>query len=249
MYLFYTSVLYKCNPKHNYMKTMKKSILFLATASFIITHLTSCKKEDSKDVNQDKIYAEYELLYDKNQDKTYASAVFKFSNVLGTNLQLSSPSEVKFGSDVIPYDATFAYYRKEYAGQINSGTFTFKDTDGKLYTNSVTLAKSITNPVIDTIKRTGAYTYTWIGDSVATKEVVGLTIGSNATPTNFQFFLQAAVSAKNLVLPLNQLNQLSIGQSWAQLDRQIETTTGNFGSAGGKLRGKYRAQNKNFYVK
>jgi hypothetical protein len=32
--------------------------------------LQSCKKENSSDVNQDKIYAEYELAYDENLDKT-----------------------------------------------------------------------------------------------------------------------------------------------------------------------------------
>src|SRR5262245_21459177 len=98
------------------MKTKLLKPIALLTILSTFMSLSSCKKEDSDDVNQDKIYAEYELFYDKNTDKTYASAVFKFSNALGTNLQLTSPSEVKFNSDVIPWDPVFSYYRKEYAG-------------------------------------------------------------------------------------------------------------------------------------
>jgi hypothetical protein len=230
------------------MKNLKLKLISTIITAVIV--LSSCGKEDSADVNQDKIYAEYELFYDKNNDKTYASAVFKFSNVTGTNLQLTAPSEIKFNGDVIPYDATFAYYRKEYAGIINSGTFTFKDTDGLTYTNPVSLAKIITNPVIDTIKRAnGAYTYTWVGDSVRQNELIGLTIGSVANPLDLEVFLQGAVSSKNFVLPLTQLNGLAIGNSYCQLDRQVETNAPSVTSAGGKIRGKYRAQNTTLYVK
>ena len=231
------------------MKTNKLPYTILGLAITLVSILSSCQKADSKDVNQDKIYVEYELFYDKNTDKTYASAIFKFNNSAGTQLQLTSPSEVKFNNDVIPYDPFFAYYRKEYAGQINSGTFNFKDKDGKIYSNTVNLAKLIGNPSIDTIKRVGSYVYSWLGDSLATNEFVGLTIGNNANAANFQVFLQYAVSSKNLVLPLNQLNQLPVGMSYCQLDRAIQTNASHVTSAGGLIRGKYRALNKNLYIK
>lgn len=228
------------------MKTVLKLSLLAITINLIFS---SCKKENSEDVNQDKIYAEYELFYDKNQDKTFASAIFKFSNNAGTQLELTSPSEIKFNSDVIPYDPTFAYYRKEYAGLVTSGTFSFKDKNGTVYTNAVSLSKIITNPTIDTIRRTGSYSYNWIGDSIIANETVGLVIGNNINTLNFQVFLQNTLNSKNLILPLNQLNQLPVGMSYTQLDRQIETNAAGVTSAGGKIRGKYRALNKNLYIK
>jgi hypothetical protein len=227
---------------------IKNKLLLLAI--IIMAIISSCEKEDSASVSQDKIYAEYELFYNKNEDKTYASAVFKFSNISGTQLQLSSPSEVKFNTDVIPFDGTLAYYRKEYAGLISSGTFTFKDKDGLIYTNLVRVAKVITNITIDTINRSnGAYTYTWVGDTVKTNEAVGLVIGNNANPFNFQFFRQAAINSTNFILPLTQLNQLPIGMSYSQLDRVIETNAPSVTSAGGLIRGKYRSLDKNLYIK
>lgn len=132
------------------MKTKSSSNLFPIFSFGIILLFTwilqSCTKENSSDVNQDKIYAEYELAYDENLDKTYASCVFKFSNAFGTNLQLSAPSEIKFGNDVLTFDPLLSYYRKEYAGLVTSGTFTFTDTAGVSYQNTVTLPSSISNP-------------------------------------------------------------------------------------------------------
>jgi hypothetical protein len=230
------------------MKTILKKLSIVSV--FGMSFFTSCEKPaDSKDVNQDKIYGEYELFYDKNTDKTYASAIFKFNSGVGTPLQLTAPSEIKFNSDLIPYDPIFGYYRKEYAGQINSGTFNFKDVNAVVYSNVVNLSKVINNPTIDTIRRTGAYTYTWVGDSVIQNELIGLTIGNVANPLNLQVFLQNTLNSKNIVLPLTQLNQLPVGMSYCQLDRQIEAAATGTTSAGGKIRGKYRGLNKNLYIK
>jgi major membrane immunogen (membrane-anchored lipoprotein) len=233
--------------KTNMKTSIKMKLMLLLT---LITLFSGCEKPaDSQDVNQDKIYGEYELFYDKNQDKTFASAWFKFNSSTGTPLQLSAPSEVKFNSDAIPYDPLFGYYRKEYAGQITTGTFNFKDTDGKVYSNTVNLAKAITNPSIDTIRRMGAYTYTFTGDSLIANELIGLTIGNTTNPANFQVFLQNTLNSKSIVLPLTQLNQLPVGMSYCQLDRQIEKAATSTTDAGGKIRGKYRGLNKNTYVK
>ena len=228
---------------------MKIQRSFLAILSFVLISFIfiSCEKEESKNVNQSRIYAEYELFYDINVDKTYASAVFKFSSVTGTQLQLSAPSTVKFNNEVIPYDPIFNYYRKEYAGKINAGTFVFTDAEGKNYTNQVSLAPAIANPTnLESITRNGSFTYTWVGDAVKANETVGLTIG---TVSNFQVFVQNTVASQNLVLPLTQLNQLPVGTVNCQLDRQVETNVTQGTDVGGKVRGKFRALNKSIEIK
>ena len=52
---------------------MKYPIL-LALAALI---MASCAKEDSSDVNQNKIYVDYEVFYNQNEDKTHAVARFQ----------------------------------------------------------------------------------------------------------------------------------------------------------------------------
>lgn len=231
------------------MKTKILKLQFIIPLVFIAAVITSCTKEESKDVSQDKIYAEYELFYDKNQDKTYASAIFKFSNVLGTQLQLTAPSEIKCNGDIIPYDPVFAYYRKEYAGMVTTGTFVFKDTDGKVYTNVISNIKTITNPVIDTISKSSSYTYTWVGDALATKESAAITVANAANGVYFQYFYQNTVGSTNFVMGASNLNNLPTGMAVCHLERTIEKAAGSVTSAGGKIRGKYKALNTNVYIK
>ncbi|MGQ0828848.1 MAG: hypothetical protein ACT4ON_10685 [Bacteroidota bacterium] len=231
------------------MKTYFFKLKFIISLVFIVTAVTSCKKEESKDVSQEKIYAEYELFYDKNQDKTYASAIFKFSNVLGTQLQLTAPSEVRCNGDIIPYDPVFAYYRKEYAGQVTTGTFVFKDTDGKSYTNVISNIKTIANPAVDTISKSSSYTYTWVGDALTANESAAITVSNTANGTQFQYFFQNTISSTNFVMGASNLNNLPTGMATCHLERTIETAASAVTSAGGKIRGKYKALNRNVYIK
>lgn len=225
---------------------LKSQFLSVIVVALLSVMLTSCAQEESKDVNPNKIYAEYELYYDANQDKTFASAVFKFSNSVGTNLKLSPPANIKFNGDELPYDPNFAYYRKEYSGKLTAGTFIYSDSLRKTYTNQVNLAPAIENPAVDTIKRTGSYTYTWIGEPVKANELVGLTIVVGAT---VQVFVQNTLNAQNIVLPLNQLNGLAIGEGNRAIDRTVEVPVVEGTSAGGKLRSKYRSLDKKVYIK
>jgi hypothetical protein len=261
--LFITTLrIAKCKSRRQ--KVMAGFLIFLRTKPYSMTTKTqitrfsfalllclvifnSCKKEDSQDVNQDKIYAEYELYYDKASDKTYASAIFKFSNVWGTNLQLTSPSEVKFNNDVIPYDPVFAYYRKEYAGLVTSGTFYFKDTDGTTYTNPVSNADVISFPAVDTIHNAGSYTFNWVGDSVLSNHWIELYMDGTAQ-NNAELFIQYTLNSKNFVLAANRLQNLGTGNAISSLTRVRETVAPAVTSAGGKIRGKYHAQNKTIYI-
>jgi len=69
---------------------MKKLVIILVG----VFCLTGCLSEESINVEQDRIWTYYELLYDANQDITYAIAQFKFGNGLGTFLKLSELSQV-----------------------------------------------------------------------------------------------------------------------------------------------------------
>jgi hypothetical protein len=233
------------------IKSISKPFLISSLAIILLFTgiLQSCTKEDSSDVNQDKIYAEYELFYDENTDKTYAACVFRFSNAFGTNLELSAPSEVKFGNDLLTFDPVLSYYRKEYAGLITSGTFTFADTLGSTYQNTITLPSPISNPNIDTIKRSlGSFTYAWVGSANPADSWTSVSINNTLNWANFQYFLQNNLGAENMVFGINQLNQLPIGPAFVQLERVFQKTATNVTSSGGVVRAKYKALNKNIIV-
>lgn len=72
----------------------------------------SCKRESSGDVNQKRIFTQYELFYNENEDITYARAWFRFGHETGTLLELSSPSIVTFEGDKLSFNGVLASREK-----------------------------------------------------------------------------------------------------------------------------------------
>lgn len=225
------------------MKCSGFNVLKGIVVLFIAVTFTSCANEDSSGVNQDRIYAEYELFYDANTDKTYASAIFRFGHASGTQLELTAPSEVKFNGDVIPFDGTFSYYRKEYAGRITTGTFVFTDTDGNSFTNTVSSTRTIAFPAgLDTIHNTSSYSLTWIGDSIVQDERVDVWM-DGPLQNNAEFFTQYLVNTNSIVLAANKLQALGLGTTTCTMERIWEQNAVGVTGAGGKVRTKYKAVN------
>jgi len=227
------------------MKTLQNIVI--SSSLFLVLLISSCAREESIDVNQDKIHTAYELFYNANEDKTYARATFKFSNALGTNLQLTSPSEVRFNGDILTFKTALAYYEKEYAGKIDSGTFKWKDTNGAEFENTITF-KDINYPAnLDTIARNAAYELFWVGDSLGANEKVILTV-NGVLEGDAQIFTQDNVNATSIILGLNQLQILGQGQGTLWMDRLYEPTLVQKTSAGGTITGHYRPINKSVYL-
>jgi hypothetical protein len=228
-------------------KIMKKSIIFLGIASIVAMFIvSSCARENSDDVNQDRIYCEYELFYNANEDKTYARAIFKFGNALGTLLELSDPSEVKFNGDLLTFKTALAYYEKDYAGFIESGTFEWTDADGNTFSNSISITEIAYPAVLDTIHRDAAYELFWLGDSLSANHSVILT-ANGEDEGDAQIFTQTNVNSKSIILPLNQLQQIGQGPGTLWMDRYYKPGLTQQTSAGGVIRAVYRPVNKQLY--
>ncbi len=222
--------------------------LMVALATFG-TLFTACESEESASVDQNKIYTTYELLYDQNTDKTYARAQFRFGNALGTVLQLSAPAEVRFNDDALDYKPVLAYYEKEYAGKVTSGTFTYEGTDGVSYSNSVSGLPMIDFPGnFTSVTRNQANDFTWTGTPLAAREEVFLFI-RNTTTTNVQTFYTNAVGATKMVLSAEKLNNLAPGvAAEADLYRDRIDSLSQKTSAGGYLKLNYRTKKKTITV-
>lgn len=223
------------------MKSMIPRFSVLVMFGFVL--LLSCARENSDDVNQDRIYTEYELFYNANEDKTYARAIFKFGNALGTLLELTDPSEVRFNNDLLTFKPGLAYYEKDYAGYVPSGTFTWKNTEGDVFTNTISISAIDYSADLDTIPRDAAYELFWVGDSLLANQSVVLTI-NGVLEGDAQIFTQANVNSKSIILPLNQLSQLGQGVGTLWMDRYYKPVLTMQTGAGGVIRGIYRPINK-----
>ena len=157
---------------------MKKLMAVLLGCIVVI----SCgDSEDSKDVNQDKIYTDYEVFYNANDDVTHAIARFRFGNPLGTILELkeSSGASVTFEGDTLSYSKIWGGHHKEYAGNVTSGTFIYTNADGDVFTNSIPLGSSAEFPADFTeIDVSSAQTLEWVGLPLAANDQLGIFVGT-----------------------------------------------------------------------
>ncbi len=209
--------------------------------------LVGCSSEDSSDVNQDRIYTDYELFYNANDDVTHALARFRFGGPFGTILELSDSSgaSVTFNDDILAYSAFWGGHHREYAGNVTSGTFRYTNTEGGVYINSVPTGSSIEFPVgFDGIElsKSMAYTLTWDGTPLAPDDQVGIFIGSWAWVDDALFWTDND-AATEIIMGVNRLQNLVNGTAVVYIDRwnAVDVTEGT--SEGGRMRYKYRGPN------
>lgn len=221
-----------------------RPLALLLGGALLTTTLTGCQKEDSVNVNQDRIYADYSLTYNKEQDKTYARAAFKFGNGIGTGLQLSTPSEVRFGNDVLTFVPLVNYYEKQIAGEVSqAGTFTFTDTAGKTYVNTVPKPVPIALPASLTgFTKGSATTVAWTGAAVAANETVDVTIKGAGQGDPLQIILQSALGSTSLIVAASNLAPLLNGPARVFINRtygvdQLQQGTGAGGHIGARYEG------------
>ncbi len=225
------------------MKTWKLLIPMSATL------FVACEGEESAAVDQDRIYTKFELLYDKNTDKTQARAEFRFGGLLGTLLALSAPAVVTFNNDELLLKQGFGYYEKEYAGRITTGTFSYKDINGVTYSNTTpTIASIEFDPNFTSVTRNQANTFTWTGSPIATNEALYLFI-TNKNNANVQTFSSNTLGATDMVLSAAKLNNLAPGiGAVADLYRDRIDSLSQKTAVGGYIKVNYRALKKDIAV-
>ncbi len=220
------------------MKTKNLLILF----SLALLGLSSCIREDSDAVDQDRIFTEYELFYDANSDKTFARATFKFSNIFGTKLELVSPSTVTFNGEILTFNAVLAYYEKEYAGLVDNGTFQWTDTQGNTFTNSINFTSIDYPDGITSISRDESFELNWEGSALMEKENVTLVINGE-NELDAQTFFTNDIDAQSIILDKSKLERLGAGEGTVFMDRRKQPDLVEKTNAGGIIIGRYRPEN------
>ena len=223
---------------------MKNLRLFSCTsiAAVFLFFTSSCVRETSDNVNQDKIFTEYELFYNANEDKTYARATFRFSNTLGTKLELAEGSEVFFEGDLLTFNEVLAYYEREYAGLVDTGSFEWIDLDGNVFRNAVQINEIQYPDGIDTIGRTASFEITWTGDELANDELVTVTVNGE-NEGDAKIFVTNDVGANSIILDLDKLQGVGAGPGKIWMDRSYSPVLQEETSAGGRITGRYRPVN------
>lgn len=209
--------------------------------------LAGCQTEDVASVEQDRVRTDYELFFDAGQNKTTAIAVFRFGNSpTGTQLQLSGPAEVRFNNDVLLFNSILGRYEKVYDGAIASGTFVYKNVDGKTFTNTTPALKAVefpTDPAVLPLSKSADYGVTWTGEALTQNEGVGaLILGTTVV------VLETTPGTNRLMFRANALQPVAAGAYTVVMERSGPQNLTQQTSAGGTITAKYRSRTKNVQV-
>ncbi len=127
---------------------MQQQKPFLAVILFLMTGLAACDSTeigDSKDVNQDKIYMDYNIAYTEAEDNVSVNFKYRFAGSSGTTLVLNDPSRVeldgeKLAVDSSEYAGAFYEANKKFGGFVGKHTISFTDFNRKKLDNSFDFA-------------------------------------------------------------------------------------------------------------
>lgn len=220
---------------------MKSKILSIIA---VVIFFASCDSELSSDVNQDRIFTKYILVYDSEQDMTYARAWFNFGKETGTHLELSDPSYVSFNGNNLEFQRTLAYYEDEMAGLVSSGTFHWEDTDSKAFDNSIELTPIAFPSVLTEIDGNKSFTLKWDGDALGDNEYVAVVINGEFEGDLFGIY-EDGKGSNSIVIPKSELSDLPKNKEatvWMEFGSHPDLTEET--GAGGKIIGKYRVMKK-----
>lgn len=224
---------------------MKKALILLA----VVTGLSACKKEVSKLVDQDKIWTHYELFYNENDGKTYATAEFRFSTEIGTRLMLSDPSTVTVDGAAMEWSPETGNYTSEFSGIKTDVEFNWVDLDGNSFTNSIEI-RDIDYPTVidDSLFHSDPVNYfMWEGAPLDSFESVKLTLDGPGN-TDTRVFAVDSLNATTITIDSLRLLQVDSGIVALFLDKEYSPNLLEGTSRGGLLVGKYRPVNKEIYL-
>ncbi len=228
---------------------MKSKTFKLSIAAFLLIALSACQKEDSANVNQDRIFAAYELFFNENENTTTATAIFTFGNRTGTRLTLSEGSTVTFDGEQMAYDQITGAYLSETAGYKASGTFVFEDLDTGIFTNSVNLTPiAFSEEVPLTLDRSQSHEIGWVGDVVTSDRSF---VSATVVPNNLEqtkVFIQNDAGADTVILTSDKLSEIDPQPAELFLERTTESVPAEASSAGGVVIARYRPMARNIQV-
>lgn len=230
-----------------YNKRLNLKILVVLLLTLFSGIFAACQKDRIANINQDKIYIDYQLYYNEDNQITTVSVLFKKKDNNGSLLKLSSKSKISFNDDVLPYNSELSCYQKEINGKIETGTFTWIDSNGKHYVNTIALSPiEIINP--DTVYKSSDYSLQWQGSSLNTGETIYFILNgkSGGVP---QLLSLDGVGKNTLVITKETWSALNVGELEVIAERIKVSDPQQKTQAGGVMTAKYRAATVKAFIK
>jgi len=213
---------------------MKRTLIVI----LLIGLISACRK-DSSEIEQNRIYQEYDVVYNNQTGNTEVSATFRENDASGKILKLTGGAKVFFNEEQISGKSNFY---ETYAGFISPVKIEFVDSDGKKYTNySFGINYVDVSPLENFISGTNNY-FSWGGSAVGENESVTFYARNSEGTSNDQRVSQQGASSINLNSTFFDNFQNQFFTYW--LKRKRISYLGDFAIVGGRFSVYYRSQDR-----
>ncbi|MFT5857929.1 MAG: hypothetical protein ACI865_000013 [Flavobacteriaceae bacterium] len=219
-----------------------KRITTLGIAMVSVLFFTACKKESSINIDQNRIYSNYDIEYDQHSNQTSVKATFRVDHNSGQKIELTYPSRVGFDGETMSYKKVMGQYTFNRSGNVLNRSILYFDIDGKEFSNSGENMSFIDIPVgFNGISRGGNVFLPWAGGAIASGETVTVTI-SGGSQSGSKTFTANSVGSNYIILDQYKLQNLVAGTATIQIKREVSKSLVQSNLAGGRITSTYKGR-------
>lgn len=225
-----------------------KSTFTLSFIALGVLMFSACKREDSANIDQQRIYANYEYTFDADSYQSIAEVTFRMDNSSGTKIELTAPAGVRFNGEALSWRNSSGSYRVSSSSNVIGGTFAYTDLGQQTYQNATAPLTYIALPYgLNSISRNGSFFLPWLGDPLKAGETVTVTI-SGGQQSGSESWTINTIGSTYIVLDQFKLDDLVVGNAQIQISRQLVSGIHQSTLAGGKITSTYLSQKWNIVV-
>jgi hypothetical protein len=216
----------------------------LAVITLLITGLFACDSNEigeSKDVNQDRIYMDYDISFAEGDESVSLNFQFRFAGSAGTTLVLNNPCQVELDGVKLKVDSSKgggAFYQitKDYTRFSGKHNITFTNFNGKRFENSFEFAPTALTDLPANVDRSKDLVITFNTAAPGPKDYLAV----SSLDTDSSFYYHQAGPAISVTIPASALKRQKSNEiqfeSTVYREIPLQQTT----SEGGLLKFTYR---------
>jgi uncharacterized protein YceK len=222
---------------------MKLSLFLL-----VILLAAGCSDDQLVAITDGRVYSQLTVRYDKNTNKTTATAAFWKESQSGARLVFNGNATILFQGLAMEYRSDYTYF-KDMENAQTPATFKIIDVNKKEFTNTTTI-NAIDFPfglVLDTIDTSKPLTIAWNGTALENLEIVTLRIGTGSVRA-----VQDTMGKTSITFTTSLFSQIASLKNTATtitIERSKSPVLTDDLGGGGTITSQFIALSKNVYLK
>lgn len=222
------------------MKPIQSIFLVLVAISAL-----SCRKENSEEIDQEKIWTDYRVVINHEINKVVARTTFKNESQVGENLKLGDKASVNANGTNLEWSGIYNWYEKEISNTTQV-EFIFTDNEESLHYGTVNIDTTISYDSSiannDSLKKATIQFIPWANaNALSAGEVVNLVIKQGEVTDAIR---TDSVNATGVYLTTSSLNLFQLGDAEAHFEKWTPGSMTQATSAGGLTWGHYISRTK-----